>query len=285
VFPILFHLGPFTLHTYGLFVALGFFLGITWIGRQGPQAGLPSSIGETLLGPFLLGGIGGARLFYVFFHLSDYAAHPLNVLKIWEGGLVWYGGVLGGAAAAVWVLRKKNIPLGPAADLTAPAAALGQALGRLGCFFAGCCYGRTCSLPWAVTFRRPDSLAPLNTPLHPAQLYEFILNLGLFGLLAFLFRSGVNAPAKFFQRRTFPHPPLSRLSGRGWPEGPGEGTWVGRGKLFFLYLALAGPLRLVMEAVRGDDRGALLGGLTPTQWVALGSFAVGTWGLRRRTRG
>ncbi len=237
MWPILLKVGPVTLHTYGLLVALGFFAGYAWLLKQSRRNGLSAEIATDLVWVLLLSGILGARLLYVLFHWRYYLDAPLDILKLWQGGLVWSGGLLCAMAAGALWLKRRNMSLLLAADLAAPAAALGHAVGRLGCFAAGCCYGRPSDLPWAVTFRHPETLAPANTPLHPSQLYESGLNLLLFAVLA----SAGGKPA----------------------------LALGRGRLAVLYLALYGVLRFLVELFRGDDRGPVFASLTSTQWVAV----------------
>jgi len=131
----------------------------------------------------LLSSLVGARLLYVIQNFSLFSDHPLDMFKIWNGGLVFYGGFILALVAAMVYVKYKKFDLWPTADLLAPAIALGHAVGRLGCLFAGCCYGKTCDLPWAITFSDPESLAPLGIPLHPTQLYAVFSNLIIFGLL------------------------------------------------------------------------------------------------------
>ena len=121
---------------------------------------------------------------------QHFLEHPLDMVKIWEGGLVFYGGVIFALPTVIWYAKKKGLPLWQTADIWAPSIAIGHAIGRLGCFCAGCCYGRPAEgLPWAVTFTNPNSLAILGTPLHPTQLYESALELMNFLILMTLRRS------------------------------------------------------------------------------------------------
>ena len=137
-------------------------------------------------------------------------------------GLVFYGGFLAGFAFVLVYVKKQKLPLGKIMDIIAVGMPLAHGVARIGCFFAGCCYGRTCSLPWAVTFTNPDSLAfPKGVPLHPTQLYSSAGNFLIFGILYLLSRSG-------------------RFSGR----------------LIFVYLLLYGLFRSFVEIFRGDERGA-----------------------------
>lgn len=249
--PVLARFGDFALHTYGLFAAIGFIAGLALAAAGGPRAGVPKTVVQDAGAPLLLGGLLGARLFYVFFHAGEFAGAPLEVLRVWRGGLMWQGGLLGGVLAGVVYFRRKKIPLGAAADLLAPGVALGQAFGRIGCFFAGCCYGAVCRWPWAVTFHAPDSLAPRGVPLHPTQLYD--------------------AAANFF------------IAAALWFWGRRPGFAGGRGRLAFGYLALASAARLGMEAFRDDARG-LLGPFNATTVLAVVLLLLGAAGWTRSRR-
>lgn len=240
--PILFRWGDLALHTYGAFAAIGFLAGLGLAGRQGRRAGLGGSAVGDAGAALLLGGLLGARLFYVLFHLSEFQ-EAMEVVKIWRGGLMWQGGLLGGTLAGVLHFRRRGISLAMAADVLAPGIALGQAFGRVGCFFAGCCHGAACAKPWAVTFRSPESLAPIGVPLHPTQLYDAGFNV----LIAFLLVWISDRPA--FR--------------------------AGRGRVAWLYLTLASAARLAVEPFRADARGAGIGDWSATALIAAGFFAVG----------
>jgi phosphatidylglycerol:prolipoprotein diacylglycerol transferase len=108
---------------------------------------------------------------------------PLGVLAVWRGGLAIHGGLLAGAATAIWYVRRYRLRFWRFADMLAPSVILGQAIGRFACFLNGDAYGLPTTVPWAVTFTNPEAMAPLGVPLHPTQLYEMGLNLILFGLL------------------------------------------------------------------------------------------------------
>jgi phosphatidylglycerol:prolipoprotein diacylglycerol transferase len=130
-----------------------------------------------------IGGLLGGRLAYVINFPEAFEGDWISVLKIWEGGLVSYGGLIGLLIAfALWYRRNPIAPWKRILDWMAPGMAFGHALGRLGCFAAGCCYGKETDLPWGFAFTHPDTLAPRFVPLHPAQLYEaaFLAALGFF---------------------------------------------------------------------------------------------------------
>jgi phosphatidylglycerol:prolipoprotein diacylglycerol transferase len=240
MFPILFEIGPLTIRTYGLMIALGFTLAILLAFYRAEGYGINREVVLDLGFYVILAAIIGSRLFYVLQFPGYYLAHPWRILKIWEGGLVFYGGLIGAVAVSVVYLKAKGIPFLKMADLASPSIPLGHTFGRLGCFSAGCCYG----LPWegfcAVTFTDPNSLAPADIHMHPVQLYSAGANFAIFLLLLFLDR-----------RRKF------------------------TGQIFLTYLVLYPAARFTLETFRGDDRGLIPGTfLTPAQGVSLLTLAV-----------
>jgi phosphatidylglycerol:prolipoprotein diacylglycerol transferase len=178
----------------------------------------------TVLAAFL-----GSRILYVLINLDVFCQDPLQAFKIWEGGLVFYGGLIPAAGVAFWVMKRHRLPVWKLADLIFPLIALGLSFGRMGCFLAGCCYGKETSLPWSVVFKNPDSLARLNVPLHPTQLYDAVN-----GLVLFLFLSWAE------KRKTYD------------------------GQIFWLFLLLYAMTRFLIEIFRGDPRGFLFAGLLST---------------------
>jgi phosphatidylglycerol:prolipoprotein diacylglycerol transferase len=240
MFPILLEWGPITLRTYGLLVALAFLAGLRLARAAARLRRIPESFLLDATAIAIVSGLVGARLLYVFLNAGHFRAHPLEIFKLWEGGLVFYGGFLLAAAVVAWYCRRKKISITAMADCAAPALALGQAVGRWGCFFAGCCYGKPTSAPWAVRFQEPASLAPLGIDLHPVQVYESIGNLFI---------------ALFLWTR------LSRHREE-------------HGDVFWWYVLLYGALRFAMELLRGDERGPLLGGLAPSQFIAMSAVLV-----------
>jgi phosphatidylglycerol:prolipoprotein diacylglycerol transferase len=218
--PILVHFGSFTLYTYGFFLAMGFLAAIWFSKRNARFYDLKPDDISDLFFVILISGIVGARLLYVIINFDDFKASPLDIFKLWNGGLVFFGGFMGAVAASIVTLRIKKLPFFKTADTIAPGVALGHGIGRLGCFFAGCCYGRQCDLPIAVQFSHPDSLAPLHVPLHPTQIYMVAANLILFFILIFI------------QRRKRFH-----------------------GMIFLSYIILYSVFRFIIEFFRGDFRG------------------------------
>ena len=158
MYPVLFKIGPVAIYTYGFFVALGFFIGIAVAKKEAARLGQdPVWIGD-LCFFILIAAIVGSRAFYVVINIEDFISKPLDVLKIWNGGLVFYGGFIFSLLTAYIYLQKRKLPLWQTTDILAPGLAAGHVFGRVGCFFAGCCYGKPCALPWSVTFSNPLSL-------------------------------------------------------------------------------------------------------------------------------
>ena len=220
-------------------VATAFLAGLWTAGRRGPLAGIATEK-VVDLGPWLiLGAIIGSRLLYICSYWHEaFAGKPITELfMIWKGGLVFYGGLIGAALAFLIYVKLKKLPVWGLADVFAPSVPLGAFFGRIGCFLNGCCYGSPCNLPWAVRFPADNPLQPPTSPVHPTQLYDSLLNLCLYGFLAWLFR-----------RRRFD------------------------GQVFSVYLVCYAVVRSFVETFRGDYTPAerFLGGwATPAQLVSL----------------
>jgi phosphatidylglycerol---prolipoprotein diacylglyceryl transferase len=233
VHPELIRLGPLDIHTYGLFVAIGFVVGLAVAARRARHEGIdPEKI--TDFGMWLvISGMLGGKLFHIIFFWNDFIAdwRAQGVRSLREG-FVFYGGFIVASLTAVLYTRIKRLPLAKLADILAPSVALGHAFGRLGCFFNGCCFGKPCSLPWAVTFPPPHVMAGI--PVHPTEIYEVIGNLFIF--------AGLSA---FFRYRRFD------------------------GQVFWLYVMSYGVLRFIVEFFRGDYETYYFGVLTIGHFVAI----------------
>lgn len=223
--------------TYFLVISLIFSIGIFAFVHRAENQGLDRNTCLDVCFAIMVAGMVGARL--VFFALEmpqELVANPLQVLRIWEGGFVFYGGALAATASGIAVLRARKQPLKPWLDAIAPVAAFGYGLGRMGCFFAGCCYGKSCDLPWAAIF--PHGVdAPAGVPIHPTQLYAVLWEVcaGALLLIVEKFRIGRLQP----------------------------------GSLFFVWMIFHGLGRLMMESFRADPRGPTLFGLTVSGFVSL----------------
>ena len=178
--PILIKLGPLTLHSYGFFMALGVGLALWFLYRQAKGQGLDAPRLLDAAFYIMLVSLVGAKLVLLLGSFSYYLKNPKELFWVARSGGVFQGGLAFGVLFAFWYFRRKRIPSWKVADIAAPALALGHGFGRIGCFMAGCCYGKDCVLPWAATFH--DEYAhnltgvPLNQALHPVQIYESALN-------------------------------------------------------------------------------------------------------------
>jgi len=238
--PVLFRVGPITIYTYGVFVALGLLTGVILARNRAKQAGIDPQDFLDLVFYTVLAGIIGARAFYVIQNFVFYKDNWLGIVKIWEGGLVFQGGLIFALPVAWALIKKKNLSFWKTFDLLAPYLALGQAFGRIGCFFAGCCYGKCTHLPWAVTFTDPNTLALPGVPLHPVQLYSAMGLFFIFGILTFWRRH-----QKFI------------------------------GQLSCLYLIFHSLFRIFIEFFRGDPRAPLFDHyFSLTQGISLIIFFV-----------
>lgn len=139
--PIVCSIGPFTVYSYGLMLALAFFLGQHLVVAEAKKQGLSPEIVFNFLFFSVIYGIIGARIFYVAENLKDYLSNPLEIIMLQHGGLSWFGGLILGAFCGIGYLKKKKVPVYRALDVVAPFLALAQAIGRIGCFLNGCCYG------------------------------------------------------------------------------------------------------------------------------------------------
>ncbi len=218
--PILLKFADLTLHTYGFLLAVGFILALAVALQEARRTGLDPNLIMDLAFYVLIGALAGSRLFYVLGNWSEFRQNPMNAIRFWEGGLVFYGGLIFAFLIAFWYVRKYRLNFAQLADLVAPSIAIGQTLGRLGCFSAGCCYGLPTTGPWACVFQDENTLAPRGVPLHPTQLYESAATFGIFLVLIFMRR-----------RKRF------------------------QGKLFWFYLLFYSVARFIIEFYRGDPRG------------------------------
>ncbi|MBM3296787.1 MAG: prolipoprotein diacylglyceryl transferase [Candidatus Aminicenantes bacterium] len=185
-------LGPLTLYSYGILMALGVALGLWFLYVQGKKQGLSAPRVLDAAFYILLISILGAKLILLFSDFGRYIRTPRELLNLARSGGVFQGGLLFGVLFALWYFRKHKLPTWKMGDLIGPALALGHGFGRVGCFLAGCCYGRTCALPWGVTFNDPRAGdltgIPLGIERHPVQLYESALNFVNFLVLFVILR-------------------------------------------------------------------------------------------------
>jgi len=248
--PKLIHFGSFYLPTYGLLVAAAFLTALWIAGKLGRMQGLSKDAIMNLGIYCALAGIVGAKLFMIALD-PYYRKNPAQIftLSTLQSAGIWYGGFIVALVFSFFYMRSQGLPFLKTSDVFAPGLAIGHAIGRLGCFAAGCCYGKPTSLPWAVTFTSPDANgAPLGVPLHPTQIYEAIVE----SLICVV---------------------LYQMAKRTHKDGA----------IISLYLILSAIARFLVEFVRSHDEANPLGGpFTLEQWISVAVCLTGTWLWIRR---
>jgi phosphatidylglycerol:prolipoprotein diacylglycerol transferase len=257
MYPNLFKIGPFTLHTYGLLLAIAFLAGLRISMHFARKEGLnPARIVDLVLYIFV-SALLGAKFLHFIVDFNYYRQDWGRLLSIYQVGGVYYGGLVFAVVITAWYVRKHQMNFWSTADVLSMGLAAGQIFGRIGCFFAGCCWGieAPSGFPIAVTFTNPLAAEQVGTPLmialHPVQLYEAFLMLILVLILIFN-----------YSRRKF------------------------TGQQFFLYLFCYSIFRFTVEFFRGDPRGSVLSGMISTsQLISIFLFAGAIWvySVRRRT--
>jgi phosphatidylglycerol---prolipoprotein diacylglyceryl transferase len=240
--PKLISIGSFYIPTYGVLVALGFLAGLGITLRLARRAGMPAETISNLAVYCAIAGLVGAKLFMFLFDISDYVRDPGRIftLETLQAAGVFHGGFIAALLMALFYMRRQQLPAMKTLDIFAPGIAIGQAIGRLGCFAAGCCWGRECELPWGVRFRSDFAApVPLDKTLHPVQIYESVADLLIFAIL--------------YKQASRAHRPGQVI---GW------------------YLVLYSTARFVIEFFRVHEQ-ALVGPFSLTQWIALGLLLLG----------
>jgi phosphatidylglycerol:prolipoprotein diacylglycerol transferase len=253
--PNLIEFGKFALPTYGILVAAGMIIGLIVNVNLAKREGLGEDFAWNLGLVSIFSGIIGSKVLMTFVdpEFSIYHPHSLLTLGFLRSAGVWYGGLIAAISGGLAYVAYKRMPMLDSLDAFLPGIALGHGIGRLGCFAAGCCYGRETHVPWAVTFTSPlaNSLVgtPLNKPLHPTQLYEFAIEVLLFFALLWVWK----------------HKQFS-------------------GQVFGTYAFLYGIARFTLEFYRGDPgRGSVFGGaLTLTQLISICMVVLGGFMWLRR---
>ena len=226
--PILLDLGPATIYTYGVLLASAYLLGLKLAMVRAQKRGLDQARVLDLGIYIIISALLGAKLLLVLTDFRTFISDPKELITLARSGGVFYGGLILAVSVALWYIRKIGLPLWTTCDVFAPGIALGHVVGRFGCFFAGCCWGKPTDVPWAITFTNPYAAAnvgtPLNVPLHPTQLYEA----GAEALILALLLS-------------------TEKRGRGYP-----------GRTFWLYMLLYAVSRFVIEFYPNDPRGMVM---------------------------
>ena len=227
MYPRLFELGPITLYTYGVLLATAYLVGLKLAMVRAKARGLDANRVLDLGIYIIISALVGAKLLLLVTDFRTFKADPRELLTLARSGGVFYGGLILAVVVALWYIRRVGLPLWTTCDVFAPGIALGHVVGRFGCFFAGCCYGKPTTKPWGITFTDPFAQSnvgtPLGVPLHPTQLYEAGAELLILIVLLVTERRG----------RPFP------------------------GRTFWLYMLLYSISRFIIEFFRGDERGTV----------------------------
>ncbi len=227
MYPVLFHIGPVTIYSYGFFIALGALSGLIYMSINAKRNfGLSYDQSNSLFLYVVVAAFVGGKVFF-FFENPSYYIH--NLAKLFSGsGFVFFGSLLFAIPTMLWFFRKNNIPTLPMLDVMAIVTCIVHGLGRIGCFMAGCCHGKPTDNWLSIVFTNPTCQAePLNTPLHPTQLYEAGFIFLLMGFLLIIRKK------KQFD-----------------------------GQLFTIYLITYAAGRSILEILRGDvERGFIIDGI------------------------
>ncbi|MEW6201182.1 MAG: prolipoprotein diacylglyceryl transferase [bacterium] len=241
----LLRIGPLTIHSYGVMLALAFLAGILWARREARAAGMPPEwILDAGVYVIVLSILFG-RLLYVILDINYYLQHPSEIINIQMGGLSLHGGVAGGALGVMYFCWRRKVGVFKFGELVIPSLALGTAIGRIGCFLNGCCHGKSSVAPWAIALPELKDGGILR---HPTQLYESLLCLLLFFFLLFM---------KRYRRKD--------------------------GDLFAFYLMGYSVVRFVVEFYRAGAS-SVIGwiGFTYAQWLSIAVFVFGMFLWRRK---
>ena len=232
------YLGPITVYTYGVLLAAAYLLGLQYAMVRAKQRELDATRVMDLGIYIIISALIGAKLLLLITDFQTFKNNPAELLSLARSGGVFYGGLILAVVVALIYIRRVGLPLWTTCDVFAPGIALGHVIGRFGCFFAGCCWGKPTTLPWGITFTDPFAAAnvgtPLNVPLHPTQLYEAGAEFLILALLL--------STEKFGRRFA--------------------------GRTFWLYMLLYAVSRFIIEFFRGDDNGHV-GILTTSQFISV----------------
>ena len=240
MYPILFEIGPLKIYSYGFMLVIAFYTCFYLLNHDMKRLGYDNKFAPDIVFWAAVGGILGSKLYYLLENLDQVIQDPFGM--IFSGsGLVFLGGLMGGTFGVTMVLRKNNLPWLVFADIVAPLLILGYGIGRIGCFLVGDDYGIASDLPWAMTF--PNGLPPTLSAVHPTQMYETILALGIF---SFLWSRRKNVQVT--------------------------------GNLFFTYLILAGVERFMIEFIRINEK-YFFGEFSGAQIISVIMICIGTYFL------
>ena len=240
--PILFKIGNFAIYSYGVVIAFAIFSATFLILRRGKKEGFDEETLLNIIFLIVLSGLFGARLLHILVHFSYYFRHPLEIIAIRHGGMAVQGGLLFGLVAGIFFLRRNKLPVLKVLDIFALYVPLAQAIGRIGCFLNGCCYGKETNCFLGVKF--PFD----NIPRHPTELYYVVANFSIFLVLFFLWKKVYSLPSR-------------------------EGKAREGGSIFLIYLMLYSLSRYSIDFLRGNLEPLFLS-LYPTQVISFFVFLI-----------
>ena len=236
--PVLFDLGPVTVYTYGVLLAAAYLLGLQLARVRARARGLDANRVLDLGIYIIISALIGAKLLLLVTDFRTFTSNPRELLTLARSGGVFYGGLILAVTVALLYIRRIGLPLWTTCDVFAPGIAVGHVVGRFGCLFAGCCFGKPTKMPWGITFTDPFAAAnvgtPLNVPLHPTQIYEAGAELLILIVLL-----------------------ATERKGRAYP-----------GRTFWLYMLLYAISRFIIEFFRGDERGTV-GMFSTSQFISI----------------
>ena len=242
---------PIVLGGYGLMFSLAIVAAWLWVRKLGREIDPTVPWTDAYFGT-IIAGVIGAKITNLLVFLPDVLDGRVSIFGAMRGGGVWLGGVIFGLAAWFWTMRGRSVRLGLALNALFVGIPFGHAIGRVGCFLGGCCYGAPCDRPWAVIYTDPIAHkvngTPLHVPLHPTVLYEAGLEMGNFAVCYTLWRRKA-------------------------------GDWV----VFLAWAGLYGTERFFLEFLRNDRRG-LYGPFSTSQWISLALIAAAIGFLVRLRR-
>ncbi len=238
MYPVIINLGPLTIHSYGLFISIGFTFGILLAIFRAPKFKIDATAVLDMAIYAIISAIVGSRIFYIIVNYQEYANDPIKMFYLHKGGLVFYGGLIGVVAALSYYIIKNKFDYFKTADMLIVSLPLGHFFGRIGCFLNGCCYGAVTTSAFGIKF--PALKEPVLR--HPTQLYE-----AAFCLMSVFVLLAVEKYTKKID-----------------------------GILFVLYIYMYSTWRFAIEFLRDDDRGAFLFGLSPSQNVSAAGWIFAT---------
>ena len=238
--PVLFEIGSFRLYSYGVLLVIAFYISIWLATKEAKVKGIDPQTMVDITLIILISGVIGGKLAYMVLHLPLYIENPFDI-ELWRGGFIFHGGLFLSIISVFLYTKKKKLSFLYIADFLIPYVALGEGIGRIGCFLNGCCYGKVTELPWGREFplSSPAGYQYGSVPLHPTQLYS-----SLFLFILFLILRGLRARIKF------------------------------KGEIFLLYFFLYPAFRLFIDFLRGDALRPIFYSFNPFQIMYGSIFTI-----------